>query len=65
YCKPPPSRNNEYCIAFGWVQNPKRIKLNPSVTAADFQQELIERSSKKSGHKYAKVHLKKGKVRIS
>ncbi|WP_185830801.1 hypothetical protein [Siminovitchia terrae] len=34
-----------------------QIKLKPPADATDFQRKFIERSSIKSGRKYAKAHL--------
>ncbi|WP_283246567.1 hypothetical protein [Siminovitchia terrae] len=40
-----------------WGFKPRLNKLKPPADASDFQREFIEKSSIKSGRKFAKAHL--------
>ncbi|GIN90231.1 hypothetical protein J22TS1_12820 [Siminovitchia terrae] len=48
---------NAYWYSIQWGFKPRLNKVKPPADAIDFQRKFIERSSIKSGRKYAKVHL--------
>ncbi|RST60648.1 hypothetical protein D5F11_004660 [Siminovitchia terrae] len=46
-----------YWYSIQWELKPRLNKVKPPADASDFQRRFIERSSIKSGRKYAKAHL--------